>query len=41
MAGTMVLLAGSEMASRRMVPEGSEWGDERTDVWEGWLFSLG
>jgi hypothetical protein len=39
-AGTMVLLAGSEMASRRIVPEGSEW-DERTDVWEGWLFSLG
>jgi Protein of unknown function (DUF3433) len=39
-AGTMVLLAGSEMTSRRMVLEGSEW-DARSDMWEGWLFSLG
>lgn len=39
-AGTMVLLAGSEMASRKMVPEGSEWNDGM-QMWQGWLFSLG
>ncbi|KAF7511141.1 hypothetical protein GJ744_005372 [Endocarpon pusillum] len=39
-AGTMVLLAGSEMASRKMVPQGSEW-NTGVEMWQGWLFSLG
>jgi hypothetical protein len=39
-AGTMVLLAGSEMATRKLVPEGSE-RISRIDLWNGWLFSLG
>lgn len=39
-AGTMVLLAGSEMASRKMVPQGSEW-NAGVEMWQGWLFSLG
>lgn len=32
---TAALLAGSEMASRKYVPEGSEWGEDMTRVWEG------
>lgn len=39
-AGTMLLLAGSELASRKMIPEGSEWNDGM-QTWQGWLFSLG
>lgn len=45
LAGTMSLLAGSEMASRAIVPEGAEWmSDEelrKAGVFEGYLFSLG
>jgi hypothetical protein len=36
----MVLLAGSEMASRKFVPKGSE-RISRNTLWDGWLFSLG
>jgi hypothetical protein len=44
-AGTATLLAGSEMASRRVIPEGSEWQDygevKKAGVMDGWLFALG
>lgn len=38
-AKTMILLAGSEIASKRILSESSKWNAE-TDIWEGWLFSL-
>ncbi|ERF74794.1 hypothetical protein EPUS_03178 [Endocarpon pusillum Z07020] len=45
LAGSMSLLAGSEMASRAVVHEGAEWmSDEelkKAGVFEGYLFSLG
>lgn len=42
-AGTMSLLAGSEMASRNLLPAGNEWNKQVEDdaIWAGWLFSLG
>jgi hypothetical protein len=42
-AGSMSLLAGSEIVSRRVVPVGSEWRSqkERRGMWEGWIVSLG
>jgi hypothetical protein len=45
LAGSMTLLAGSEMCSRSVVPEGTEWISDkelkRAGVFEGYLFSLG
>ena len=44
-AGTMTLLAGSEMCSRGVVPNGAEWlsdrGLKKAGVFEGYVFSLG
>lgn len=44
-AGAASLLAGSEMVSRKVIPGGAEWVDdrgwERHGVFRGWLFSLG
>lgn len=45
LAGSMSLLAGSEMCSRNVVPEGAEWMSDddlrEAGVFEGYLFSLG
>jgi hypothetical protein len=45
LAGSMTLLAGSEMCSRSVVPEGTEWVSDkelkRVGVFDGYLFSLG
>lgn len=42
-AGTMSLLAGSEMVERRMVPAGAEFMSDKdlAKVFEGYVFSLG
>jgi len=39
-AANIALLLGSEMASRKVVPEGGEW-EGQVGFWEGWVFSLG
>jgi hypothetical protein len=45
LAGSMTLMAGSEMCSRSVVPEGTEWISDmklkRVGIFEGYLFSLG
>jgi hypothetical protein len=44
-AGTMTLLAGSEMCSPNLVPTGAEWMSggslKKAGVFEGYMFSLG
>lgn len=44
-AGSISLLAGSEMTSRHVVPEGAEWMTDKqlkkAGVFDGYLFSLG
>ncbi|KAF2465938.1 uncharacterized protein BDR25DRAFT_345834 [Lindgomyces ingoldianus] len=44
-AGMLVLIAGSEVLEREVVPKGAEWMGEnvwrKQGVFEGWLFSLG
>jgi len=44
-AGMVILLAGSEMVERKIIPKGAEWMKEENwkqkGIFEGWLFSLG
>lgn len=40
-AATATLLAGSKMASRKYVPEGTEWEGDQAEVWDGLRFRMG